>query len=285
MRFIYFITYFITFFMSSVHANSIMPWIYTTNVDCNGLNSRWDYIMEHTEFFSIVAPTVYLLSNNGTDLEINPSGCESKTLEEFSADFPKYNIMVYPHVAYDKVNISSLRDGILGNLTIQDEFLNKLLNKSLKFNYTGYSFDLFPSNDELGFIKKEDGRKYARLVDNFAIKLHKIGKKLRVYTEPGDNFSNIELLSKTNVDLIITQAYEYSIDFGTFITKLYYAITHTNRSKLGIGLCPSCLPHDFTPNAIEYRIRQLIHYNISQLGIWSSGVPDLWLPFLRKFLK
>ena len=89
------------------------------------------------------------------------------------------------------------------------------------------------------------------------------------------------------MDLLITQAYEYSIDIGTFKQKLYYALKHVDRDKLGIGLCPSCLPShkNFTLEALDYRFQELIEAQITNLGIWVSGVPQDWLSFLFLFLK
>lgn len=279
MILIYFCVFAITY------ANNIMPWIYSSNVDCGGLSSRYDYIIEHKDYFSIVAPTVYYVSNEGDTLNTWSSGCNSTTLEEFSMKFPLQNIEVFPHVAYDSVNITSLRNGILNNKTIQQNYINILLEKSQKYNYTGYSLDLFPCDDELGYINYEDGISYANFVQQLTNELHKIGKQLRVYAEPGDLFSNIELLTQTTVDLIITQAYEYKIDIGQFRDKLYFALKHVNKEKLGIGLCPSCLSNThFTKEALMYRFQLLLDANITQLGIWASGVPDFWLPFLSTFL-
>jgi hypothetical protein len=278
--------YLISSLLCYVQANTVMPWMYVKNADCGGLLSRYDYIMQHKEYFTIVAPTVYYVSNNGMELDVWGSGCNGTSLEQYSMEFPQQNIEVYPHIAYDSINITSLRKGILNNMTVQETFLNSLLEKSIQYNYTGYSLDLFPSNDELGYISIDDGEKYAELVERFAKNLHEEGKKLRVYAEPGDMFSNIELLGKTSVDLLITQAYEYSIDVGTFRTKLYYALQHVNRDKLGIGLCPSCLSSKthFTSEALEYRFQELMKAEITNLGIWCSGVPEDWLPYLLRFL-
>jgi hypothetical protein len=267
------------------YANNVMPWIYSTNVDCGGLTSRYNYIIQHKDYFSIVAPTVYYVSNEGNKLNTWSSGCNSTTLEEFSMKFPLQNIEVFPHVAYDSVNITALRNGILNDESIQDEYITTLIDKSTRFNYTGYSLDLFPNDDELGYIQYADGQSYADFVDKFSGRLHKIGKQLRVYAEPGDLFSNIELLTQTSVDLIITQAYEYKIDIGQFRDKLFFALHHVKKEKLGIGLCPSCLSHEhFTKEALMYRFQLLLDANITQLGIWASGVPDSWLPFLSIFL-
>ena len=269
-----------------VKGNTAMPWIYSKNAGCSGLTGRMDYIIQHKKYFSIVSPTVYYVSNNGTDLLTWSSGCINTTLEEFSQQFTQNGIEVYPHIAYDSVNISSLRHGILGNLTKQNDFLETVIDRAKYYNYTGISFDLFPDNDELGYINFVDGQLYANLVDNLAKRLHNINKLLRVYAEPGDFFSNIDLLTKTDTDLIITQAYEYSIDVATFRTKLEFALNHVNKTKLGIGLCPSCLSSKkFTNKAIQWRFEQLSLYNITDIGIWTSSVPDYWLPYLYKFLE
>ena len=269
-----------------VNANMIMPWLYTSNVDCGGLASRFDYIINHTSYFSAVSPTSYYISNDGKELKLWDSGCPGTTLEQYAQKFLEQNIKVFPHVAYDSINITSLRNGILNNKTVQHKFITELREKAQKYNYTGYSLDMFPNNDELGYITPEDGENYAILADALSQELHKYNKQLRVYVEPGDLFSNIDLLTQTNVDLILSQAYEYSIDVGEFQRKLDYSVAHIHKDKLGIGICSKCLSHGhFTAAALTYRFQQLKNANITEMGIWASDVPESWLIYLEKFLN
>jgi len=155
-----------------------------------------------------------------------------------------------------------------------------LLVKSLSL-IKGYNVDWEPTVD----ATPQDSVSYANFLSLFARELHLVGMKLSVDSASWSPLWNYTLLSQSKTDIVITMD-TYAGAGSGWDNLLDTAVDEVGVDKLGVGL-ETVDPNTNAPLSLEdvaYRFQQIEKKGVKEIDIWSTPIPDSWIPFLSQFV-
>ncbi|EFA83317.1 hypothetical protein PPL_04107 [Heterostelium album PN500] len=159
-------------------------------------------------------------------------------------------------------------------------FIDSAIQYSLTEGFYGYNVDIEPIGGN-----EDDAVAYAEFIDSFSRQMHQHNKILTVAAATYDPFWNLTLLGQTEVDLIFTMS-TYTSNITTFTKNLNFAIDSIPLERLAIGL--ETVDNNNNPypsDQLALRFDLIEQANINNIGIWSSPLPDNWLPFLKQYVS
>ena len=177
-------------------------------------------------------------------------------------------------------NIYKLRELFDHPQQFIQQAIDAALNYEIKF--TGYNIDFEPESDEMA--TNEDALRFAEFLTLFADALDPYNISLSVDIATFVPFWDYEALSKTTTDRILTMD-TYCGSNSLFLSRLQTTVDYFG-SRTGIGL----LTYDpdtgnlFSDDDIAYRFRTLNEYNIQELDLWMTPIPDVYVPYMKNYL-
>ena len=114
--------------------------------------------------------------------------------------------------------------------------------------------------------------------------MHAAGLTVSVDVADWSPLWDLQLIGASSVDLVETMS-TYTDDFAAFESSLAAAIANVPLDKLVIGLETVKASNGAPYNASELQERfdLLAASNITKIGLWRSGIPDLWWSYLNAF--
>eukprot|EP01033_Poteriospumella_lacustris_P012891 gene12891-9222_t len=159
-------------------------------------------------------------------------------------------------------------------------FIDECIRRAHLFKYAGYNLDWEPTDN----VTADDGAAYAAFIDTFATQLHAAGLQLTVDVATWSTIWNYPAIAATSMDRAISMGTYTSSDdsFTSQLTKLTSAF---GPARSGAGLMTvNASSNDPLPlEEVSWRIASIQAANVPEIDIWSSPVPDEWLPLLRDF--
>lgn len=165
-------------------------------------------------------------------------------------------------------------------------FIDQAVAEIVRQDYDGYNIDFEPSSGPTP--TEEDAKLFAKFVDDFAKRLHSIGRgyKLSVDVAMWSPLLDYDLLAATEVDTVMTMD-TYCGDDSLFLTRVDNAVEKIGLKKLGIGLeiVNPNTGKPFTEEQMKLRFDKIKASDVGEIDIWECPIPELWLPYLEDFVN
>lgn len=157
-------------------------------------------------------------------------------------------------------------------------FTDQVIDQILHLKLAGINIDLEPANS--GDFTAEDGVAYANFLQTFSQQVHaQTSAIVQVCVATWSPLWNLTLIGQTEVDQVLTMS-TYTTDWVEFQKQFFFAIDSVPLSKLGIGI-----QTDLTDvQGLQDRFDLIDKYQVNQVAIWSSPVPNNWLPIISSYV-
>jgi len=129
---------------------------------------------------------------------------------------------------------------------------------------------------------EQDAVNYANWLTEFANALHAVGKKVSVDIGSWSTIWNWQLIGQSTVDYVLVMS-TYTTNYTVFASSLDKAVSQIPLDKLGIGLEDDVKM--YTDAELQSRFDLLAQYEIEQIDIWKTGIPENWWSFIDKFCR
>jgi len=249
--------------------NRVMPWmcLERCNETSRDIQANLQQIIDHKADISAVAfelfnlgPNSSLIINNFTrvDLILRQQGLETYAM-----------VSSYPYPP-------QFLDWMRQLFKNPEPFIKDAITQIQHYGFTGYNIDFEPTVN--GTI--QDSENYVIFLSKFASILHSVGKKLTVDVSEWNPIWNWEAIGKSGVDTVMVMS-TYSKKLDIWEKAFQKAIQEIPLNVLGIGLeCDVGL----TPSDLQPRFDMIKKYNVQEIDIWRSRIPDDWWPFIHNFV-
>ena len=170
--------------------------------------------------------------------------------------------------------------------TNKQKFIDEavLALKTLDANITGYNVDFEPSGGDSP--TNDDALEFAAFLTEFADALEPHGVKVAVNVATWTAFWDYDALEETSVDKFMTMD-TYTGDSTLFVARVENAVDAFDLEKLGIGIQTEnpLSTSPFDDAALQLRFDTLAKHHVQEVDIWSTPIPDSYIPFLKSFLS
>ena len=193
------------------------------------------------------------------------------------------NLLAYPCIFCDATIgfCNNFDDKINAVFKNQQRFIDDLVDRSIKYNWSGYTIDFEPD-------RSIDGNKTTNLMIDLAKNLNKYNKKLYIWINYGVDvmipFNVNHLMNIHNIVLLTMNT--YSSEYNSFIDTASSMIIHSKAlDRIGFGLLTYDRNQVISEDILLKIIKWLNVTNISLLSLWASTVPPNWYIPLSNFLS
>jgi len=266
-------------FLASGHGSvdgkqRVMPWMCLERCGFTSqqINEQLDQIHKIKEILSAVSFEKYNLGPNSTLVTNNLTDVCDTIQKDGLETWPMISSYPYP---------PNFMDWMRQLFANPQPFILTCVEQGLKYGYTGYNVDWEPTVD----ATPQDSVSYANFLSLFARELHLVGMKLSVDSASWSPLWNYTLLSQSKTDIVITMD-TYAGAGSGWDNLLDTAVDEVGVDKLGVGL-ETVDPNTNAPLSLEdvaYRFQQIEKKGVKEIDIWSTPIPDSWIPFLSQFV-
>jgi spore germination protein YaaH len=159
-----------------------------------------------------------------------------------------------------------------------EPFIATALQQAQKYGFTGYNVDFEPTvNGTL-----QDAKNYVIFLSKFADALHQIGKKLTVCIASWNAVWDWKGIGTSGVDKVMVMS-TYVVKWDLWQKFFLQAVNEIPLKVLGIGLQSDVRP-PLTNEQLSQRFKMLKQYNVQEIDIWRTGIPQIWWPFIAEFV-
>jgi len=261
---------------NSGHIKNVMPWMCLERCGASSIDiyHHLQQIADHLDVINSVSFEKYNLGAN-SKLIVNNLTDVLPALQNLGvATFPM--ISSYP---YPKEFIEWCRQ-VFDNPT---PFIQTCIEEAQKYGYSGYNVDFEPT---IG-IQDGDGKRYAQFLDKFAKALHSVGRILTIDIATWTAFWDLDALSQTSVDRIISMS-TYTGNMTIWEIKFLEGVKKFG-GRFGVGL-ETVNPNTGQPlsnDELKFRFDHISKFKtvIQEIDIWNSPLYDNMFPFLQKFVS
>jgi len=254
---------------------NVMPWMCLERCGASPIDiyHHLQQIADHLDVINSVSFEKYNLGPN-SQLVVNNLTDVLPALQALGvATFPMISSFPYP-----KEFIDWCRQ-VFNN---PDPFIQACIADAKKYGYSGYNVDFEPTTG----IQDGDGKRYAQFLDKFARALHAAGKILTVDVATWTSFWDLDALSQTSIDRIISMS-TYTGNLTIWETKFIEGVTKFG-GRFGVGL-ETVNPNTDLPlsvSELKFRFDRINSYRtvIQEVDIWKSPLYDNIFPFLQSFV-
>jgi hypothetical protein len=128
----------------------------------------------------------------------------------------------------------------------------------------------------------QDTIDYANFLSVFSDALHKVGVKTSVDVATWSPIWNLTAIGLSSIDYVMNME-TYTDDWPTWQKEFNQSIQLIPASKLVVGLetIKDSNSQPYSNAELQERFNMINAAGVKQLGIWRSGIPDNWWPFLN----
>jgi len=254
---------------------NVMPWMCLERCGASPIDiyHHLQQIADHLDVINSVSFEKYNLGAN-SKLVVNNLTDVLPALKNLGvATFPMISSFPYP-----KEFIEWCRQ-LFDNPT---PFIQTCIEEAQKYGYSGYNVDFEPT---VG-IQDGDGKRYAQFLDKFAKALHSIGRILTIDIATWTTFWDLDALSQTSVDRIISMS-TYTGNMTIWEIKFLEGVQKFGV-RFGVGL-QTVNPNTGKPlsnDELKFRFDHIENFKtlIQEVDVWNSPLYDNMFPFLQKFV-
>lgn len=161
-------------------------------------------------------------------------------------------------------------------------FIDACITAAKQYSLTGFNIDWEPT-DGNGAPKptKQDAADYVTFLDTFSKAMHGAGLKATVCVATWSEIWDIPAIAATEIDLIMDME-TYTEDWTTWQTELADELATIPAAKLVVGLetVKDSNGQPYSTAELAQRFGALKAAGVRSIGVWRSGIPGNWWPFL-----
>eukprot|EP01114_Cavostelium_apophysatum_P019246 TRINITY_DN6148_c0_g1_i1.p1 TRINITY_DN6148_c0_g1~~TRINITY_DN6148_c0_g1_i1.p1 ORF type:complete len:269 (+),score=34.23 TRINITY_DN6148_c0_g1_i1:96-902(+) len=243
-----------------------MPWMCLERCSEN-IQVDLEQLEANSDTLSAVSFEAYDLGKDGGLIDNNFTSVNDQILS--------LGLQTFPMVT--TVNLESLRT----LFSDPQPFIEAAVKQAVMNNYTGFCLDFEPTDR----ATEQDAQDYAKFLSTFAQQLHGQSepKTLSVCVAHWNTFWNFTAIGLSEVDYVLDMD-TYASAFSDFQNLLQEAVASVPLQKLGIGIITSHSDGtNFTTQEMQERFDLINHYNIQEVDIWMTPIPDNFWSFLEAF--
>jgi hypothetical protein len=248
------------------------------------LDQQYNYFSVYKKLNLITEASIltYVINTDGMVELIQTNS--SIDAEQYQYNISKnLNLLAYPCIFCDaSIGFCSGFDDIINAVfKNQQRFIDDLIERSIKYNWSGYTIDFEPDRSINGSLT-------TNLMVQLAKKLDIYKKKLYIWINYGVNviepFNISHLMTIHNIVLLTMNT--YNSDYNLFIETASSMIIHSKSfDRIGFGL----LTYDRTQVISEDSMMKIVAWlkvvNISLLSLWASTIPPNWFLPLNNYMN
>jgi len=179
-------------------------------------------------------------------------------------------------------NLNDVRAAFAAPAAFIDSVVSNILDVESPANITAINFDFEPhgSAPPVGPAPTPaDGAAYVNFLNTVADALHARGVLVSVDIATWTPFWDYAALGASRVDWLCDME-SYNQDFAAFKKQVAFAQAHLPPEKYVVGLedHPS-----FNSTDVSERFAFLRNAGLRKIAIWSTPMPEIWMPFIEAF--
>ena len=247
------------------------------------LDEQYNYFRNYKNLNLITQSSIlaYVINIDGM-IELIPTN-SSIDAEQYQYNISRnLNLYAYPCIFCDATIgfCNNFDDKINAVFKNQQRFIDDLINRSIKYNWSGYTIDFEPD-------RSIDGSKTTDLMVDLAKNLNKYNKKLYIWINYGVDamipFNISHLMNINNIILLAMNT--YSCNYNSFIDIASTMIIHSKSiDRIGFGLLTYEKYQIISEDILVKIIIWLNITKISFLSLWASIIPPNWYVPLNNFM-
>jgi hypothetical protein len=247
------------------------------------LDEQYNYFKIYKEMNLITDSSIlaYVINMNGS-IGLNPT-YSTVNAEEYQYKISNnLKLPAYPCIFCDATIgfCNNLNERLLNVFNNQKYFIDDLIFRSIKYNWSGYTIDFEPD----GSI---DSVKSTNLIVDLANQLNKYNKKLYIWTNFYINslypFNMSHLIHHNNIIFITMNT--YNLNYDLFINEASNAMINSRSlNNIGFGLLTYDNSKIINEDSISKIINWLNIFNTSTISLWASKIPPNWYIPINNYL-
>jgi len=248
------------------------------------LDQQYNYFSVYKKLNLVTETSIltYVINTDGMVELIQTNS--SIDAEQYQYNISKnLNLPAYPCIFCDaSIGFCSGFDDIINAVfKNQQRFIDDLIERSIKYNWSGYTIDFEPDRSINGSLT-------TNLMVQLAKNLEIYKKKLYIWINYGvdviEPFNISHLMTIHNIVLLTMNT--YNSDYNLFIETASSMIIHSKSlDRIGFGL----LTYDRTQVISEDSMMKIVAWlkvvNISLLSLWASTIPPNWFLPLNNYMN
>jgi len=248
------------------------------------LEQQYNYFSVYKRLNLITESSIltYVINIDGM-IELIPTNSQIDA-EQYQYNISRsLNLPAYPCIFCDASIgfCSGFDDKINAVFKNQQRFIDDLINRSIKYNWSGYTID-FESDRSI------NGTLTTNLMIQLAKNLNIYNKKLYIWINYGvdviEPFNISHLMNIHNIVLLTMNT--YNNDYNMFIDVAASMIIHSKSfDRIGFGLLTYDRSQVISEDILFKIITWLKVVNITLLSLWASTIPPNWFLPLNNFMS
>jgi hypothetical protein len=247
------------------------------------LDEQYNYFKIYKEMNLISDSSIlaYVININGS-IGLNPTHSTTNAEEYQYKISNNLKLPAYPCIFCDATIgfCNNLNERLLNVFNNQKYFIDDLIFRSLKYNWSGYTIDFEPD-------ESIDSVKSTNLIVDLANQLNKYNKKLYIWTNFYINslypFNMSHLIHHNNIIFITMNT--YNLNYDLFINEASNAMINSKSlNNIGFGLLTYDNSKIINEDSISKIINWLNIFNTSTISLWASKIPPNWYIPLNNYL-
>jgi len=258
------------------------------------LNEQYNFFKVYKNLNIITASSIltYVINSDGNIDLIPTSNYSNIDAEQYQYKISTdLNLPAYPCIFCDATigfctNFDDISEKIFKN---QIKFINDLIDRSIKYNWSGYVID-FESDRPI------DNYKLTNLMIDLGNALYKYNKRLYIWIEYSTYtyypFNISRLIDHNNIYLLTMNT--YNSNYNMFIDLASSLMIHSKSfNRIGYGMITydnmKMINSDLHQNSVISNIEDIIKWlkinKQTTLSLWASIIPPNWYIPLNNFLS